>query len=101
MNMRHKIVLALLLSLGACPRLCAADEDDPVAAGRKASEWLEMLRSDPAPKRRQAALIALEIVGPKARKVLPGIANAVRKDAEESVRAAAAQTLGRMAQKTR
>src|SRR5262245_50579372 len=73
----------------------AVAQEDPSVRGRKASEWLEMLRTDPKADRRRGALIALGILGPKVPGVLPGVTAAL-KDADAAVRRGAAQALGQM-----
>src|SRR5205085_4688362 len=73
----------------------ALAQEDPSVRGRKASEWLEMLRSDPQADHRRAALLALGILGPKVPGVLPGVSAAL-KDADAAVRRGAAQALGQM-----
>src|SRR5260370_18297082 len=69
----------------------ATEEDEPTVRGMKAGEWLEMLRKDPKPDRRQAALLALGILGPKIPGVVLGVSDAL-KDADVEVRRNAAQT---------
>jgi HEAT repeat protein len=86
----------LLLALPAPGR---AADDDPVIQTKKLSEWLKMLESDPKPERRRAALLAVELIGPRrSRKVVPALVAALR-DAEERVREGAAAALGRIADK--
>ena len=58
------------MRLAACLVACLVaasfpDDDDATVRGKKASEWLEMWRSDPKAERRQAALVALGLLGPK------------------------------------
>jgi HEAT repeat protein len=72
------------------------DKDEPTFRGKKAMEWVEILRNDKEPKRRRAALIALSAFGPKTRAVIPAVAESLRKDESEDLRAAAAQMLGRI-----
>jgi len=104
----------------------AADDDNPTFANRKLSEWLELLRSQQELARRQLALqavglagshplvwdthtnsrrlglLVIEKIGPAAsRKVLPAIIEAMRNDPDESMRRAAAQTLGQLAGKSK
>ena len=50
---------------------------------------------------RVASLYALDIIGPAAKGVLPGVGAALKEDADERVRAKAAQLLGQMAGKAR
>src|SRR5207248_9164135 len=81
--------------------LCASDrvhgnqdKGEATVRGKTAAEWIEILRSDKQPSRRRAALIALNAFGPKSSFVIPAVAESLRKDASEDVRAAAAQLLG-------
>src|ERR1700745_855060 len=95
--MLHRVPLvagSLMLAGGVLPALRAAD-DEPTVRGRTASEWLEMLHQDPQPQRRRAALIALGILGPNVRGVVPGVGQAL-KDADVEVRRGAAQLLAQM-----
>jgi HEAT repeat protein len=79
----------------------AADDRDPSFGGKKASEWLTVLRSDKDAKKRRGVLIVLEYLGPAVPGVLPGIQKALREDEDEAMRVASAQLLGRMANKAR
>src|SRR4051812_34552222 len=83
-------LLGLLLAATA-PAIRA---DEPKIYGRTLADWLKMLESDPKPDRRQAALSAIEVFGGKSREAILGVGKAVRKDADEEVRRAAAQLLG-------
>src|SRR5690349_22142611 len=71
-----------------------ATADEPTLKGRTLGDWLKMLESDPKPERRQAALIAIELLGAKAPPAVRGIGKAARTDASEDVRRQAAQLLG-------
>src|SRR5262245_13857592 len=98
MPRRFVILPLLMLTFVALPA-AQSDDEDPTVLGKKASEWLEMLRNDKEPKRRRAALIVLEQVSPKVRGVLTGVCVALERDEDEDIRVAAAQLLGRMWQK--
>jgi HEAT repeat protein len=82
---------------GAAP----AGDDEPKVLGRPLSEYLKILQTDELPVKRSTALRALEIIGPNHKPVVPAVRTALREDKAESVRAAAAQTLGRMAAKAK
>src|SRR5205823_10089350 len=97
---------------------------EPVLRDRKLSEWIADLRGEKdvrarlaAPvllgplsaqpnlylaqtNRRRAGLLAVELIGPdKSPMVLPALIDALRDDPDDSLRAAAALALGRLAQK--
>jgi HEAT repeat protein len=78
--------------------LRAADDNDPIVPGtsRKVSEWVKVLESEQNPKVRQRVLVALEIVGPRPRLVLPALCQAVAKDPDADVRLGAVLTMDRM-----
>jgi HEAT repeat protein len=88
--------LALMVLPGvACPQ----DETDRTVLGRRASEWMAILRNDKEVRMRRAALIALDRAGPQTRKVFENVGTALREDKEEDVRRAAAIALGRLGAK--
>src|SRR5688572_6123368 len=68
--------------------------DEPMLKGRTLTEWLKMLESDPKPERRQASLLAIEVLGAKTSPAVRGIGKAVRSDSSDDVRRQAAQLLG-------
>ena len=70
------------------PALLRAADDEPSVQGRKAADWLLILRGDASPQRRRAAVIALEIIGPKVDGVVAGLGVAL-KDSDASVRKSA------------
>jgi HEAT repeat protein len=99
--MRH-----VMLSVGACLALLTVsgtarpqDDTDRTVRGKKASEWLQILRTDKDLRNRRTALIALEIAGPQTRKIFDTIGAALREDKEVAIRQAAALTLGRLGTK--
>jgi len=64
--------------------------------GLNREEWLAVLKKDKETKRRRAALIVLEVYGPKGRGVLAGLYEALEKDGEPEIRREVALLLGRM-----
>src|SRR5262249_2378907 len=64
--------------------------------GKKCAEWLTMLKEHKEVKFRRAALIALEVFGPGTPGVLPGLCEALTRDAEPMIRRETALLLGRM-----
>jgi HEAT repeat protein len=96
--MRHTtltLLLGLALSLLLAPAGRAAG-DSKTVAGRTRSEWLKMLLKEKELKKRRAAVIALEVFGPKADQVLQGLTIALEKDASPVIRRQVAAALGRM-----
>src|SRR6516165_7235018 len=73
----------------------SCSEDEPTVRGKKASEWTEILQKDPKLEKRQAALIALRILGPKVPGVVTGASSGLN-DPASSIRQSAAQVLGEM-----
>jgi len=71
---------------------------DPVYNDRKLSEWQAMLKNDPLPRKRRAAIIALgELAQAEKTAIVPALAAvgaAMRNDASPVVREQAAATLG-------
>src|SRR5215471_5995627 len=86
----------LALTLLVLVPLCRAADDDPVIAGKKASEWLELLEKGENGKQRRAAVIALGIAGPKATGAVAGLSKALRQDKDPEVRREAALTIRNM-----
>src|SRR5439155_17437944 len=66
---------------------------------KKASEWMQILRTHKEPRTRRIALIALDQAGPQTRKIFDTIGAALRDDKEIAVRQGAALTLGRLGSK--
>src|SRR5271165_5714262 len=90
----------LLVAALTSSRTAAAAEDEPMLRHRTLSEWLGMLREDPAPEKRRAALLAVELIGPgKSPKVVPAVIAALRDDSDEKLREAAAAALGRIGER--
>src|SRR5437764_237336 len=96
--MRHA-----MLSLGACLALLAAagparpqDDTDRVVRGKKASEWMTVLRTDKDARSRRIALIALDIAGPQTRKVFDVVGATLRDDKDPAIRRGAALLIGKL-----
>jgi HEAT repeat protein len=94
------------LFAGACLALLAAaasarsqDDTDRTIRGKKASEWMQILRTHKDPRTRRVALIALDQAGPQTRKIFDTIGASLREDKEAAVRQASALTLGRLGSK--
>jgi HEAT repeat protein len=71
------------------------DDEDSIG-GKTTSQWVQLLQTSKQVKARQAAVIALEHLGPKTRGVLPALTDALAKDPEPDIRQAIAQAIGRM-----
>src|SRR5262245_59923835 len=87
-----RALLCLSLVLLAAP---ARAQDDPEIRGKKVSEWLEQLQNDKDPRKRLQALLVVELVGAKARPVVPGLAKALRQNPDAGIRARCAELLGK------
>src|SRR5437588_12836610 len=96
--MSLKSLLLLLLSLLLCP-ICFAQEEEVLR--KKRSEWLTILKDHKETKLRRAAVIALEVIGPRAKGVLDGLFDAEAKDPDPEVRREIALALGRMGSEAR
>lgn len=87
----------LVTGLWLAPLRSADDDDDPVIAKRKVSEWVKILQNEGAPlKQRKAALVVMGLTDPKLPGVIPGLISAMRRDPEVEIRQGAAQTLGQI-----
>lgn len=89
---------SVALSLVAMCSLLAgvSPGQDEVVLGKKAPEWLTLLKEAKEVRFRRAALIALEVFGPKVPGVIPGLLEALEKEPEPEIRRDVAQLLGRM-----
>jgi HEAT repeat protein len=88
--------LISLSLIGLLVLSCLVRADDETVAGKTRSEWLQLLKMAKETKVRRAALIALEVLGPKMTGVTDGVIDALDKDADAEVRRDAAQALARM-----
>src|SRR5437588_10693059 len=93
-----KSLLLLLLILLLC-RICFAQEEEVLR--KKRSEWLTILKEHKETKLRRAAVIALEVIGPRAKGVLDGLFDAEANDPDPEVRREIALALGRMGSEAR
>src|SRR5262249_46234611 len=120
---RVRRILLLLLLAGVPISRASAQEEDPSFQGKKLSEWIAQLRAEKPAKNRQvalfmlgpagghpaawpadekpqrASLIVLEIIGYKARPVIPTLIQTTREDWNDRIRARAAEVLGRVVAK--
>ncbi len=87
-------VLVLFLAGGTLP--AQDDETDRLVDGKRASEWMALLRNSKEIVMRYRALRALEKAGPQTRKVFEEVGSALRLDTEERIRLFAAQVLGKL-----
>lgn len=88
-----KLRLVLLIIVGL-PSFAWSQDDVILKMNRE--EWLAVLKNDKEIKRRRAAVIVLEVYGPKGRGVVAGLCEALEKDSEPEVRREIALLLGRM-----
>lgn len=86
--MRLLTIFALLLLLPVAAR----SDDEPVVQGIKKSEWIKML-DEPSVRKRRAAVLALGVIGPLHKDVVPALGKALR-DKEPSVRQESMNVLG-------
>src|SRR5260370_37336324 len=89
----------LILVLAILPIQAQDDETDKTVFGKRASEWMKILRESNEVLQRRKALLALESAGPQTRKVFEEVGSALRLDKEEIVRQQAAGVLGRLGAK--
>jgi len=90
--MRHFVCVALLsTAIGGF----AYSQDDAVL-GKPKSEWLTILDNHEKTRMRKAAVLALGIVGPQKKDVLPALLKALANDKDEDVRLQVVTTLGQL-----
>jgi HEAT repeat protein len=94
MRLSSRLGLALFAALVAAP----AVGQEPEFNGRKLSEWATVLKDDPTPRKRRAAVVALGQIAADNKEALPAILGVVGKalktDAHPAVREQAAVVLG-------
>ena len=83
----------------AGPPSSAGEKEEPSVGRFTATQLIVMLRTDKRAEARRAALGLLEFIGPRYRKCPAAVTVALKEDSEESVREAAAQVLGKLAQR--
>ena len=88
----------LLLCLFSLSSRFAQAGDDPEYAGRRGSEWAQLLRSDSSPRKRKAAVVALGQLWKEGKyfQSLPSISLALQQDPNAEVRVQAAIILGQL-----
>ncbi len=74
-------------------------DDEPMTRGFTASYLMNILKTDKEARKRRAAVGLLEDIGPRSPRGVLTIIGALKEDADEGVREAAAQALGKIAQK--
>lgn len=84
-----------LVALFAGTASTALAQDETIA-GKKVSEWVKILKTHKEVKFRRAAVIALEVAGPKVKNVLDTLLEALAKDSEAELRREVAMCLDRM-----
>jgi HEAT repeat protein len=99
--MRRTILVPFLGLALAALHPAAARAGDKVVLGKTGVEWLKILLEDERPKARRAAIIALEVIGPKGDRVLHGLTMAMEKDKDAEIRREVAQALGRMGEEAK
>src|SRR5438445_9493430 len=87
--------IAVVIASALFAPIARSQQEEPVL-NKTLSEWLKILRTEKDVKWRRASLIALEVYGPKKAGVVPGLLEALEKDAEPNIRREVASTLGRM-----
>src|SRR5947209_8287426 len=98
--MRRTLLIALF-GFALSVLLPAAGRAGQEVRGKKTAEWLRILLDEKEPKKRRAAIIALEIIGPKGDRVLQGLGIALKQDPEPEIRREVAQAIGRMGEDAR
>ncbi len=93
------LVLLLFALSPSLPLQAQEDETDKTVYGKRASEWMKVLRESNEVLMRRRALLAIESAGPLTRKVFEEIGSVLRLDKEEIVRQQAAGVLGRLGAK--
>ncbi|MCI0683872.1 MAG: HEAT repeat domain-containing protein [Gemmataceae bacterium] len=94
MKLRSVLLVIFSIALGL-PARAWSQEDDKIR-GLNREGWLTVLKKDKDTKRRRAAVIVLEVYGPKGRGVVTGLCEALEKDGEPEIRREIALLLGRM-----
>ena len=95
--MRYIVPLLIALTFNSQSALAQErDDENPTFFKKKASEWMEILRTSKKVIERRRALLALRFCGPKTRNIFESVTQAMLNDQEKIVRIQAAQTLNRL-----
>jgi HEAT repeat protein len=86
------LIAALLISTVMLALASPATSQEVL--GKDKAEWIKILKSDPKPELRRAAVIALGIIGPTQKDVLPELSKALTEDKDEFVRLQVVAILG-------
>lgn len=78
--------LCVVLTLPVLFVMAASPAASQEVLGKDKKEWLKVLKEDPKPELRRAAVIALGIIGPTQKDVLPELTKALVNDKDEFVR---------------
>jgi HEAT repeat protein len=95
--MRTLLVATFLFGFAAASSAQAPDK----IMGKTAAEWVDTLKTHKDVRFRRAALIVLEVHGPRVEGVLPAITGALESDTEAQVRREAAMLLGRIGEEAK
>jgi HEAT repeat protein len=103
--MVRSLVVPAALVCGLLLSAAPARADEPAFNGRKLSEWVTMLKEDPTPRKRRAAVVALGQLAAGGERdavaaTLAQLGKALRNDANATVRRQAAATLGQLKAET-
>lgn len=71
-------------------------QQEELVLGKSRTEWIGILKTHKEPKFRRAAVIALQVYGPKTGGVLPALIDGLENDTEPEVRREIAQAFGSM-----
>ncbi len=89
--------LALLLPARGLAKPDKADPADPIfppGTSKHVSDWIKELRSSDDEKVRQKALVAMKLIGPKIKGVVPAVCDTMKEDKVVTIRVDAALLLG-------
>jgi len=95
MSLLRPFAASVFVALLAVP---AGAAEEPVFNDRKMSEWMKILKEDPTPRKRRAAVVALGQIATDNKESLPtallAVGKALKADANPAVREQAAVVLG-------
>ncbi|HKA07016.1 MAG TPA: HEAT repeat domain-containing protein [Gemmataceae bacterium] len=81
-----RIVFPVVTCLALLPVTVRGQDDDPMVAGKKKSEWLKIIVEDKSPRQREAAVVAFMLLPNRDRKVIDAVREALLGDKAERVR---------------